>query len=186
MDYNRQINQYLTTLAKYMSRLDKQQINEVIREIESHIYDVIDNIEIEGKPIAIDEVLARFGSPKQLAQQYSDHLIMGAPPPPGFNALGKVKKSVTAGVFYGSGIIGYILGAGLIIIGILKIFMPKSVGVWVSDHGQSIIVGVVEQAPISSEELLGIWLIPVGIATGSLILYLTYRLLCVLKQYRTL
>ncbi|MCW8109098.1 hypothetical protein OPS25_11380 [Alteromonas ponticola] len=184
MNYDRQINQYLITLAQYMSRLDTQQANEVIREIESHIYDVIDNAEIEGRPIAIDEVLARFGSPRQLAQQYSDHLLMGTPPPPGFTALRKIKKSVTAGVFYGSGIVGYILGAVLIIIGILKVFMPESVGVWVNDHGQSIILGVVEQAPLSSDELLGIWLIPVGIATGSLITYLTYRLLSVLKQYR--
>lgn len=79
MNYDTQINQYLKTLAQYMSRLDEEQVNEVIREIESHIYDVIDDAEIEGNPISVEEVLARFGSPRQLAQQYSDHLIMGTP-----------------------------------------------------------------------------------------------------------
>lgn len=184
MNYDTQINQYLKTLAQYMSRLDEEQVNEVIREIESHIYDVIDDAEIEGNPISVEEVLARFGSPRQLAQQYSDHLIMGTPPPPGFAALRSVKRGVTAGVFYGSGLIGYTLGIVLIIIGILKVFLPKSVGVWASDHGQSFIVGVVDQAPVSTQELLGMWLIPVSIISGAAVLFFTRRLLSVLKQFR--
>lgn len=184
MNQNTQINQYLTTLAKYMSRLDAQQVNEVIREIESHIYDVIENAESQGNPIAIDEVLARFGSPRELAQQYSDHLLMGTPPPSGFSALRKVKKGVTAGVFYGSGAMGYLLGALLVIVGILKVFLPESVGVWSKEHGQSVVVGIVDQVPTASQEVFGMWLVPVGIAVGLSILFLTYRLLSVLKQYR--
>ncbi len=184
MNHDTQINQYLTTLAQYMSRLDTQQVNEVIKEIESHIYDVLDNAKANATPISIDDVLARLGSPRQLAQQYSDHLIMGTPPPQGFSALGKVKKGITAGVFYGSGLFGFAFGALLIIIGALKIWIPESVGVWGNDHGQSIVIGLVEHAPTSSKELLGVWLTPAAMATGALVLYLTYRLLSVLKQYR--
>lgn len=184
MNYDTQINQYLSTLAKYMSRLDSAQVNEVIREIESHIYDVIDNAETQGSPIEIDEVLARFGSPRQLAQQYSDHLLMGTPPPPGFNALRTVKKGVTASIFFGTALVGYLLGLVLIAIGALKVFLPDSVGVWANDHGQSVVVGIVDHTPVSSQELLGVWLIPVGIICGVAVLLLTHRLLSVLKQYR--
>jgi uncharacterized membrane protein len=86
------IHGYLKSLAKYLSRLENADADDVIREIESHIYDALESHEKEGAENSAEVVLAGFGLPRELAAQYVDHILEGAAPPKGFKAIQRVKK----------------------------------------------------------------------------------------------
>jgi len=176
------IHNYLKSLSKYLSRLDKADADDVIREIESHIYDVLEASESEGRSFDAAAVLAGFGEPRELAAQYVDHMLDGTPPPEGFKAIQRVKRGATKGLYYAMEIFGYGLSLILMIVGVYKAFSPDDVGVWASASGESIIVGVSSQPPGHTDELLGWWLVPIafGLAFGGA--YLTKRILGVLKE----
>ena len=176
------IHKYLKSLSKYLSRLDKTEANDVIREIESHIYDVLESHEAAGKETSAEAILSGFGAPRELAAEYVDHMLEGTPPPEGFKAIQQVKKGATKGLFYATEIFGYGLSLILMIIGSYKTIAPDKVGVWVTDSGNSFIVGVSSQPPGSTYEILGWWLVPVAIGLGLAAAFMTKRILRVLKE----
>ena len=93
MDQRQMINQYLNTLQRYLARLSPAEATEVIQEIESHIFDLIEQHQANGQTADAAAILQGFGEPRQLAAQYVAHLTTGAPPPRGFKAIVQVKKN---------------------------------------------------------------------------------------------
>lgn len=177
-----QIHAYLKSLSKYLSRLHKSDAEEVIREIESHIYDALDLQQESGQSSDLASILEGFGEPRQLAAQYVEHILQGAPPPSGFKAIQKVKKGVTHGVYYSMFLFGYGIALALVLTGLGKLFFPESIGVWAATHGNSIIITFAESTYPESEEILGFWLIPLAVITGLGIGWLTRRVLAVLND----
>lgn len=173
------IHNYLKSLKKYLSRLDKAEADEVIKEIESHIYDVLDS---QPGQWQAEEILEGFGSPRELASQYVDHMLVGAPPPKGFKAIQTVKKGATKGLYFATTICGYGVSFLLMVVGIYKIVSPEEVGVWGTDAGQSFILGVSSVPPGSTEEILGLWLVPIALGLSFAGAYLTRRILSILKE----
>lgn len=178
------IHQYLKSLSKYLSRLEKADADEVIREIESHIFDRIETMEESGEHVDANLILEGFGNPRDLASQYVEHILEGAKPPAGFRAIQRVKTTVTKTMFFSTGFIGYGMALFLLITGMAKLFMPEKVGVWVAEHGESLILSFSGHALTDSNELLGYWLIPIAIVAGLIIFRLTQRLMAVLRQNR--
>ncbi|WP_286235414.1 HAAS signaling domain-containing protein [Thalassotalea sediminis] len=176
------INQYLTSLSLYLSRLDKSEADEVIREIESHIHDALELQLANGQTQNVQEILDGFGDPRQLANQYVEHIVNGTPPPKGFNAIQKVKRGVTKSLFFSMAIFGYGIAAFLIVIGLCKLLMPDAVGVWSASQGNSIIITLSEHSYPQAQELFGYWLIPVAILAGGFIARVTTSVLVVLKR----
>lgn len=172
------VHNYLKTLERYLSRLERQEADEVIREIESHIFDALDEA---GDGITASAILEGFGSPRALATAYVEHMLEGTPPPQGFKAIQKVRKGMTKGLYYSTIGFGYLLACGLLFIGFWKPFAPENIGVWSAAGGNSIIVGFVEAPPTGSAEILGWWLIPVFLTLGAAIAWGTYRLISILK-----
>ncbi len=176
------IQDYLVNLQRFLSRLNNLEADDVIREIESHIYDSIELAEANGEQVDISAMLERFGSPRQLAEQYTDHILDGAPPPAGFSAIRTVQKGVSQGLYWGTAIFGYLFGFGLLIMAFAKLFMPELVGVWSSANGNSFVIGIIERSQQSGEELLGFWIVPIGFTVGIALMLLTNNLLRVLKR----
>lgn len=182
MSDREQIQNYLHTLDRYLARLPKEDANEVLKEIESHIYDAIELAESQGEQIDVSGLLQGFGSPRQLAEQYIDHMLEGTPPPDGFSALTSVKHKATTGIYWSTLLLGYGLSLCLMLLAVAKIVSPELVGVWPSEGGQSVIVGVIDVDSQPSNELLQGWLVPVAIVLGALVARLTYKLLQILKR----
>jgi len=172
------VHTYLKTLERYLSRLEKQDADEVISEIESHIFDALDEA---GDAADAASILKGFGSARDLAAAYVDHMLEGSPPPEGFKAIQKVRKGMTKGLYYSTIGFGYTIAFGLLLIGIWKPFAADNVGLWSAAGGNSLIVGFVDQAPAGTEELLGWWLIPVFLILGASIAWGTFRLMSILK-----
>ncbi|MFC3092965.1 hypothetical protein DRW07_01935 [Alteromonas sediminis] len=175
------IHSYLKTLGKYLSRLEVYESEEVLREIESHIFDAIDLKEVKGEPVDIDSILSGFGPPRQLAEQYVSHILHGTPPPPGFSALEVVKRGASKGLYWATAGFGYGVGAALILLAFAKLLAPQHVGVWSSANGNSIVIAIVNNPLQQGEDVLGMWLVPVAVIAGFLILRLTYSILRVFR-----
>lgn len=173
------IHDYLKSLSKYLSRLNKADADEVIREIESHIYDAL---ETSSSDSSAEDVLAGFGAPRDLAAGYVDHMLEGTPPPAGFRAIQKIKKGATKGIYLSTALFGFGFSAFFLCLGLYKLFAPSALKIWEADHGNSWIIGLDTQMPQGSTELLGYWVIPVAILFGLGSFYLTKRILSILKD----
>lgn len=173
------IYNYLKSLTKYLSRLDEEDADEVIREIESHIYDALD----EGYPTGkVQEILDGFGSPRQLAAAYVEHILDGAPPPVGFRAIHIVKTGVSRGLYYSVGAAGFSLSICALFLGVVKLLAPHTIGIWVAEHGQAVVIGTLQMAPAGTKDILGWWFAPLAfILCGSATIF-TRRLLHALKK----
>jgi len=175
------IHNYLQSLMRFLSRLDQEDADDVLREIESHIYDVMEMREGNGQMIDASAILEGFGQPRDLASQYVDHILDGAPPPKGFRAIQQVKRGATTGLRWATGIVGYSLSATLLIIGLYKLVDPDAVGFWANESGDSVVIGALSEVPAGTHELMGWWITPVAIGLGIAAAYLSTRLLRVLK-----
>ncbi len=175
------VRDYLNSLMKFLSRLDKEDADDVLREIECHIYDVMEIRQENGQIIDAGEILRGFGQPRELASQYVDHILEGAPPPMGFRAIQKIKSGTTKGLYWTTAIFGYLFSAVLVAIGLLKTINPDAVGVWPSGNGESVVIGAMSRIPTDTQEILGWWIIPIALGLGLGGAYLTKRILNVLK-----
>ena len=176
------IHNYLKSLSKYLSRLEKSDADEVIREIESHIFDAVEHQEQKGKQFDAQLILSGFGEPRELANQYVEHMLKGTPPPMGFKAIKTLKKGVTKSLYYSMGFFGYGVSILLFMVGIGKLFLPDWFGVWSVAQGNSVIITFSEHTYANSIELLGYWLIPIAIGLGLSIARLTKSVQRVLKE----
>ena len=100
------VHQYLSDLEQYLSRLSEARAQEIVQEIESHIYDAMEvrSAADEGGPEAI---LGRLGTPRELAAGYIDHLNTGVAPPRGLKPLSRVRKGISKGLYYLVCCLGY-------------------------------------------------------------------------------
>lgn len=176
------IHQYLHELNRYLARLSKAEAQEVIREIESHIFDVIEQCEAAGQTVDAAAILEGFGQPRELAAQYVAHITTGTPPPNGFKAIQKVKQGVTLGLYYSMAFFGFSIAASLIFIAIAKIVTPDLVGVWSSAGGNSFLISFTASNLAPERELLGAWIVPVASLAGLAIFEITRRVLRALKS----
>ncbi|MBW4037539.1 MAG: hypothetical protein HIU91_01460 [Acidobacteria bacterium] len=174
---NQQIDAYLAALRNHLAPLTLAEREDILREIGAHIRDSVD---VLGTPI--ETALARLGPPEVLAAQYRDGLLVRA----ASRSLSPVlllratlrlaTKGFVGVVVFFCGFTGYITGTSLILTGVLKPFMPTSVGLWTSKttavwQSNGPTFGIQTNHP--PHEILGWWAIPIGLIGGALILFVT-------------
>ncbi|MBU1437855.1 MAG: hypothetical protein KJ930_08750 [Gammaproteobacteria bacterium] len=182
MEQQQMIHQYLNTLQRYLARLSPAEAKEVIREIESHIFDLIEQCEAAGQQADAASILQGFGEPRQLAEQYVAHMTAGAPPPLGFRAIQRVKHGVTAGLYYSMAAFGFLTSFSLLFLAGAKLITPDAVGVWAMSEGNSLTIAFLAEPFPKEQELMGMALVPVAAVLGVLVMWLTRRILTVLKS----
>lgn len=176
------IRAYMRALRLHLGRLDAADADEVVREIESHLADVVDQAEERGELPDIGAVLAGFGPPEALAAQYVAHIRSGAPPPAGFRVIARVRQTVTRGLYYSMGAFGFSIAAALALLALAKLFDPAAVGVWSAAGGNAFVVTWHGSPSPEASELLGYGLVPVALLAGAWCAELTRRVLRVLRR----
>ncbi|HYD80550.1 MAG TPA: hypothetical protein VEC06_12145 [Paucimonas sp.] len=176
------IRAYMHALASQLGKLQKADAEEVIREIESHIHEVIDQAEARGEDLDVAELLAGFGPPEKLAAQYVAHIQNGAPPPAGFRVIQSVKQTATRGLYYSMGAFGYSVAIALVLLALAKIVEPSSVGVWSVAGGNAISIAWSGSPYPEAQELLGYALVPLALLAAAWCAELTRRVLRVLRR----
>jgi uncharacterized membrane protein len=169
-----QMDSYLTALRIQLGPLTIAEREEIVREISAHVRD-----SAEETGASVESVLARLGPAKELAAQYRDGLLISrasrsfSP----FVLLRATLRLATKGVFgifmFFCSVFGYSFGAGFVVIALAKTIVPSHTGAWVQD-GQLVSVGafIYGVSPMA-HEVLGMWIIPLGLIAGSLTLLLT-------------
>ncbi|MFG6432676.1 HAAS signaling domain-containing protein [Roseateles sp. LYH14W] len=185
MNHQEAVRQYTQALARFLAPLRAADADEVIREIEGHVLDVIEQQQRSGLPVDVEALLAGFGDPRELAASYVVHVLAGTPPPRGFRALQSVKRGVTRGLYWTMAAFGYSVAALCALLALVKLWAPDTVGVWTSAHGNSVVVDIVSRSRPGEHELLGALLIPMALLLALAVAELTRRVLQALGRGMT-
>jgi hypothetical protein len=194
-DAQQRIDAYLAKLRKRLPGIDEQDVREIVEELRSHILDKTSASE-EGVTVgAVEATLAALGSPEQLAREYlTDNLLARAEvsrsPVQILEILFLWASLSVAGFFmFITSIVGYFLGTAFVLCALLKPVHPRTAGLWIIPDGtenssMSLRLGF-GSAPSNGREVLGWWIVPLGLVLGCGLVMLTTRfgLWCV-RRYR--
>jgi uncharacterized membrane protein len=173
------IDAYLMQLRRSLGELPPDEVTEILQEIRGHI---LERTEASGE--LTDErlvaILKALGSPDEIAPLYQADAL-----------LAKARSSLSPRVvmrgvhrwstisawglaLFVLGIVGYATGAALCLAGVLKIFAPSQIGAWVGPHA---IFNIGVNNDPAARDVLGWWLVPVGLVGGPAIVIATTRAL---------
>jgi hypothetical protein len=171
---------YLDQVRRYLHGLSAAERDEIIAELRSH---VLDRVEGAFLPDKVEAALAALGAPRQVAQlnlseRMAVRVARNRSPLTVLGAVGRLAGlSVYGFAAFLVSITGYGIAAGFLLTAAVKPFAPDRAGLWwMSDpkDAYSFSLGVVDH-PAAAHELLGWWIIPIGLAIGALAAWLTWR-----------
>jgi uncharacterized membrane protein len=168
---------FLSDLRGRLRGLPEGDISEILEELRSHVR------ESGGPGASVADILGRLGSAEELASLYvTDRLLAraGRPGSPWLLARGLVRwagVSVAGSVALLGLVIGYLIAGSFLVAALVKPFAPGRAGLWRLAGGEiSLRLGLARGAPPAGEELLGLWIVPLGLALGAGAAWLTARL----------
>lgn len=175
------LEKYLHELQGGLRSLPAEEAREIVEEIRSHVYEAASP---SGQPnsAAMQATLERFGPARELASKYVMQSMAARVHASGshFLALKTIYRWARLslagfGAFIVT-VVGYATAAVFAYAALAKPFMPHRVGLWkVPDPSDpfSFSWGVVDRP--DARELLGWWIIPIGLALASAFFFLTQR-----------
>lgn len=185
------IDAYMMRLRKSLGGLPAEEVSEIVREIRGHLVERVE----EMHPVN-DEVLSQFllgfGSPENIASLYETRAMVArarVSASPVLILRAAIRWAARSVIGLGVSLLalfGYSLGLGFLACAIWKPFHPDRVGLWVGPHRFNLSLGMLtaaEQAHDQAREILGWWLIPIGLTVGPLILILTTMILRWMLQF---
>ena len=188
------IDAYLKEVRCELRGMGEEQSREIIAELRSHI---VERASADGSLTdpGVDAALATLGSAKELASEYvTDELlaravVQHAP----FRLLDSLFgwASISGAGFLVTiiSIFGYFLGAVFVLVAILKPLHPADAGLWAlhdstGDLELSVRLGF-GSPPTNGHELLGWWIVPLGLLIGcGLVVFTTRFALWCVRMYR--
>jgi len=193
-DAGRRMDAYLDRLRARLGGLNEAEVREILTELRSHI---VERASVGGAmtAAAVDAALIRLGSPEALAAEYvtGEVLARAEVTRSPWHVLDSLFRwgslSVSGSLVLLASIVGYCLGAAFLLCAALKPLHPHAAGLWLvpddaGDSALSLRMGF-EGAPAGSRDLLGFWIVPVGLVVGSLMVMLTTRFaLWCARRYR--
>lgn len=163
-----QVDLYLAALRKQLGGLPAEDVEEILRELRGHIAERAEGGS-QGNGAPVEQILRELGTPEHIASLYrTDSLVAHARA--SFSPVLIVRTTIRWAARTGigfvaclAGLVGYAVGAAMIVCAILKPFFPANVGLWVSSH--HLLLGAEMPRP-QGPDLLGWWLIPYGLGVG--------------------
>lgn len=176
----RRLDMYLGEVRGVLRRLPPAELQEILAELRSHVLDRVGG-EAGLTEASVQAALDGLGPPRALGAGYLGRSLAatigrsGSP----WRVLAAVYRlaSLSVGAFalFLVSLVGYATGAGLIATALLKPILPEQTGLWIHGKG-GFSLGVVGGTHEPHTELLGWWIIPIGLAAGTVLLLLTWRL----------
>jgi len=183
-DSQRKIDAYLDRLRRCLHDMREEDAREIVAELRSHI---LDKAEVGGTvtPAGIDSALAGLGPAEALAGEYLTNDLLAraqASRSPWLVLRGLFRwasLSIAGFLILVPSLLGYILGVAFAWAAIFKPFHPQATGLWVITHGEdydlSLHMGF-GAPPTGGHEVLGWWIIPLGIGLGCAVVLLTLHI----------
>jgi len=184
VEAQRMIDEYLERLRKRLRGIGMEQRSEIVAELRSHLLDKAGS----GGPLttaAVASAISGLGDPDRLASLYlTDELLArtqsSRAPLLILRGLLRWAGLSLLGFFVLMGsLVGYVLAGALALCALLKPFHPYTAGLWRmadgADYNISVRLGF-GAAPAHGEELLGWYIIPIGLVLGYLLFAVTTRI----------
>ena len=184
-DAQQKIDAYLKVLRRRLRGLSDHDASDIVKEIRSHILDKAAVAE-EVTSDSVTSALADLGSPEGLASEYvTDDLlaraqVSGSP----WLVLQSLFRWASLSVV-GLGtlmfsVFSYFVAGSLALCAFLKPIHPSTAGLWLLDDPQdaysfSLRLGF-SSPPAHARELLGWWIVPLGLSLAMGLVLLTFHL----------
>jgi hypothetical protein len=167
------VDAYLGALRKQLRELMDEDVNDIVAEIRMHILDrTFDPAKTsdDAAPEAVAATLAALGPPPELAERYrTDELLKRALSWAGLSLVGLIVFCIS--------VVGFGLGGGVFVLGVLKVMDYHGTGIYGQFTDTSSSLGFQSGGPRAGQhELLGFWLLPLGLLGGPALFFLTARL----------
>ncbi|HTR25714.1 MAG TPA: hypothetical protein VMI10_17190 [Terriglobales bacterium] len=177
----RRIETYLATLRGELSGLSAERVLDIVEELRVHIRE---KSATGGQVRAevVEAILLALGSPYELAEQYlADDLLERAKkrrsPILLIRGLAHWASMSAAGMLALFGcLVGYLLGGSFLLAGFLKPIHSHSAGLWKLGEGSYSLRLGFGSAPANATELLGWWMLPLGLLLGGGACFLTTQI----------
>lgn len=177
------LDRYLAELSSGLRSLSKDQVAEICRELESHVLDRA------GEPLTeagVRAAMEALGDADALAAQYLTQNL--------FERAGLTRSPwlLLQSLFHWAtlsvkgfwvavcSLLAYLVGVCFLAAAVMKPFAPGQVGLWSlgdpasGSYSYSLSLGL-SKAQVQGHEILGWWIVPLGILLGACIVVCTYR-----------
>jgi hypothetical protein len=173
------IDSYLINLRKCLGELPQEEVQDILLEIRGHI---LEQAEAKGEltEARILEILRALGRPEEIGVLYQSEAMIAraraswSPQLILRTTMRWAMSSARGFAIFMLGLVGYGLSLGFLITAFAKPFYPENVGLW---YGPNLFSMGYHSNIEGLQELLGWWVVPVGIVFGSLFLVGTTRAL---------
>jgi hypothetical protein len=174
------LEDYLSELRARLRGLSGAEVDDIVAELRSHVRE-------SGAPAReategeVTAVLARLGSPSALAASYLADRLLGAAertrsPWRLLRGLSRWAALSAVGGFALCGVVfGYTLATSFFVAALAKLFRPDRAGLFRTAGGDqlSLRLGLSGSPAQPGEELLGWWIVPLGVLLGGMAYGLT-------------
>ncbi|HEY3950904.1 HAAS signaling domain-containing protein [Phenylobacterium sp.] len=176
------LDTYLNQVHRHLGGLPAAEIRETLAELRAHL---LDKVEGETTPARIEAAIAELGSPRDVARvNVTERVVAGLQtrrsPFWVLGAMGRLAGLSVYGLFaFLVSVLGYGSAAAFLATAVVKPFAWDRTGLWAlpggpDDRNFSWSLGVTDR-PQQGHEMLGGWIIPIGIGVGLLLGWLTWR-----------
>ena len=171
---------YLQQVEGLCGLLDKRQKADIQMELKAHLLESYIQMDTGDEVSRISAAIAKLGQPRTFIPLWvEERLLDGAQPGSSTrNLFFLLRSNAVKGMkqFAFSTVVGfgYLLSFYFFIMSVMKVFFPDHVGLYLSSSGIPFL-GYVDAEGFT--ELLGYWLIPVGLGTAAFLQFLLNRLI---------
>ncbi len=176
------LDTYLDQVRRYLKPLPKSEADEVVAELRSH---VLDRMAGQPTPGQVEAAIAALGGPREVArfnltERVSAEVDEDRSPLTVLRGIARLAGLSLYGAFAGLvSFAGYGIAASFLITAAVKPFARSNAGLWRTPEGggsYSLALGVTSHVRAhQGQELLGWWIIPIGVGVGLILGWLTWR-----------
>lgn len=170
---------YLDQVRRYLKALPKSETDEIIAELRAH---VLDKVAGALTPSQVEAAIAALGSPRDVAranltERVGAEVEEDRSPLTVLRGVARLMGLSLYGAFAGLvSFAGYGLAAAFLATAAVKPFWRDHAGLWrVPDGKDSYAFSLGVTTAPNGQELLGWWIVPIGMVAGLILGWLTWR-----------
>jgi uncharacterized membrane protein len=176
------LDTYLAQVTRHLRGLPDAEVREIVAELRAH---VLDKVEGQVSPAAIEAAIAELGAPRDIARVNITERVVAraeARTTP-LTVLGGVVRLAglsAYGLFaFLLSFLGYGSAFAFLATAAIKPFAWNHAGLWITRNAPDNVIaswhlGITDN-PAYGHEILGVWIIPIGLVMSVLLAWLTWR-----------
>jgi hypothetical protein len=174
------IDIYLLRVKEKLRGVPGAQVSEILAELRSHILDSVGTPNLAASPNTVEDIIERLGPPEALAEMWTENLMTQAETSrsPWLVMRTLFRLAIKSPRAFGAclvSVIGYLAAIAFFVCAVAKPFYPERDGLWWDARSHTLVgVGFIWPGP-PDRELLGWWIIPLGLLIFVLLFFSTTR-----------